>query len=282
MLITKASIAKWYDDTSAFYGHIWYRNSDSFALHYGLWDKKTKSLHEALLNTNRFMAKQAKMTSDLKVLDAGCGIGGSVVWLAKYLKAKVTGISISPKQIEKAKALSTKYHLDDLIHFELMDYLDTNFADETFDVVWAIESVCHAKNKKDFLKEACRVLKKGGRVIVADGFLKKTPVTAKEKQIVFDFYKGMLVPNLSSFHQFKQYMEAIGFKNIKVFDKTKEALPSSKRLHIIARLMYPFLYIATKIHLLPRILLDNCIAGIVQYEGVKINLAGYGIFYGEK
>ncbi|SRR5258708_2638687 len=98
-------IAKYYDETTPWYGYFWYLNSESYALHIGLWDKSTKSFSEALQNTNRFMASQAKITSNSKILDAGCGIGGSSFWLAKNIGAHVTGISISKSQIKKADAL---------------------------------------------------------------------------------------------------------------------------------------------------------------------------------
>ena len=154
----KQAIATWYDESSPLYRYFWYLNSDSFALHYGFWDKKTKHIGDALQNTNKVMAKQANITQNDRVLDAGCGIGGSVLWLAKYKKADVVGISISVKQIEKAKKLAKQAKVDHLVSFSVIDYLQTGFPNESFDVVWAIESVCHAEKKEDFLEEAYRVL----------------------------------------------------------------------------------------------------------------------------
>src|SRR2546428_4999839 len=130
------------------------------------------------------MAEQANITQIDRILDAGCGIGGSALWLAKYTKAGVVGISISPKQIEKAKILAKQAKVDHLVSFSVIDYLQTGFPEESFDVVWAIESVCHAEKKEEFLKEAHRVLKKGGRIITADGFIKREPTTEREKQLV--------------------------------------------------------------------------------------------------
>src|SRR3989338_2260335 len=280
--MNKASIAKWYDETSPFYRYIWYLNSQSYALHYGLWDRNTKNLHEALLNTNEFMSRQAGIKKGTEVLDAGCGIGGSSIWLAKNIQAKVTGISISSKQIEKANELAEKYGVSTLVTFYLKDYLHTEFKDNTFDVVWAIESVCHAKKKEAFLAEAYRILKKGGKIIISDGFLKRKPINKREKQLTLDFYRGMLLPNLSSFSKFENKMKSVGFIKLKKFDKTKNILPSSRRMNRITKILYPFLSIAVKISLLPSLFLINCKAAIVQYEGVKRGLFGYGIFYAEK
>ena len=53
-------------------------------LHYGIWDYTTKTLAEAIINTNRQLAFLGKVSATDKVLDAGCGVGGSAIFLAKY------------------------------------------------------------------------------------------------------------------------------------------------------------------------------------------------------
>src|SRR3989338_3874518 len=93
------SIAEWYDQTTHLYEWLWYKSSKSYAMHYGYWEKDTKTLDEALLNTNRFMAKIGKINAKMKILDAGCGVGGSSIWLAKNYGAEVTGITISDKGV---------------------------------------------------------------------------------------------------------------------------------------------------------------------------------------
>ena len=82
-------IAKHYDETLPYYKHLWSRKSN--AIHYGFWDKETKTVEEALLNENNFLAKVADIKSSDKVLDAGCGVGGSSVWIAKNIGARVIG-----------------------------------------------------------------------------------------------------------------------------------------------------------------------------------------------
>jgi len=278
----KQAIATWYDESTPLYRYFWYLNSDSFALHYGFWDNKTKHIGDALQNTNKVMAEQANITQHDRVLDAGCGIGGSVLWLAKYKNAGVVGISISARQIEKAKTLAKQAKVDHLVSFSVIDYLVTGFPKESFDVVWAIESVCHAERKEDFLQEAYRVLKKGGRIIIADGFIKRVPKTEREKRLVTDFYKGMLLPNLYTFGQFEDTMKKTGFKHVTVIDKTNEIVPSAKRFYLICRFMYPLIVIAATFRIVPKIFIAGCKAGIIQYEAVQAGVGGYGIMFGEK
>jgi SAM-dependent methyltransferase len=196
--------------------------------------------------------------------------------------AGVAEISISARQIEKAKTLAKQAKVDHLVSFSVIDYLQTGFPKESFDVVWAIESVCHTERKEDFLQEAYRVLKKGGRIIIADGFIKRVPKTESEKRLVTDFYKGMLLPNLYTFGQFEDAMKKTGFKHVSVVDKTHEIVPSAKRFYLICRFMYPLIVIAATFRIVPKIFIAGCNAGIIQYEAVQAGVGGYGIMYGEK
>lgn len=156
------TVVQYYDYTLPIYQKYWYGNSESYALHYGFWEKDTKNFSESLINTNNFLADKLKIKSSDTVLDAGCGVGGSAIWIAKTFQAKVIGITISEKQMQEAQRLAKANKVDHLVTFMIRNYLDTKLPDGSFDVVWAIESVCHAENKKDFLKESFRLLKNGG------------------------------------------------------------------------------------------------------------------------
>ncbi len=280
--MNKSKIVEYYDYTLPFYKYFWHKNLESHALHYGFWEKNTKNLNEALLNTNKFLAEKVKIKSTDIILDAGCGIGGSAIWIAKNFGAAVFGITLSEKQVKEARNLVKINKIDHLVKFYVKDFLDTKFQNESFNVVWAIESVCHAEKKKDFLEEAFRLLKKGGKVIIADGFLKRDIKNSKEKRIIKDFTNGLALPNLDKIDLFRKSLEEVGFKNIKFWDKTQEILPSSKELYNRCRIGYPISKITEKLKITPEILTKNNLAGIVQYESVKLGLGGYGVFYGEK
>lgn len=278
----KKIISDYYDYTLPFYRIFWHKNSDSYALHYGFWEKDTKDLNEALVNTNRFLAKKATITSSDIVLDTGCGIGGSAIWLAKNFQVHVVGITISKKQIDKAKELAKKHNLTTLTNFYVMDYLKTSFGPNSFDVVWAIESVCHAQGKHVFLKEAYRLLKDRGRIILADGFLKREPKNNRENHILKTVTEGLALPNLASIHDFTKAMKEVGFCSITFWDKTKEIMPSSKKLSDMCTIGYPLARITEKLRLTSPILTKNNRAGISQYTALQIGLGAYGVFYGQK
>src|SRR3984893_734509 len=79
------------------------------------------------------------ITSGEQVLDAGCGLGGSSLWLARERGAVVDGITISEKQVKVANGSAAGMKLGDRARFHLKDFAATEFPDASFDVVWAIE-----------------------------------------------------------------------------------------------------------------------------------------------
>jgi MPBQ/MSBQ methyltransferase len=100
-----------------------------------------------------------------KVLDVGCGIGGSARILARDYGLDVLGISISPGQIQRARELT-----DPALscQFAVMDALDLDLADASFAAVWSVEAGPHMPDKQRFADELLRVLAPGGRLALAD------------------------------------------------------------------------------------------------------------------
>jgi tocopherol O-methyltransferase len=228
-MFSKKDIAQYYDLSESQYRVFW--NLDkSRSLHYGYWDATTKNFHEALLNINKILSQKAIITKGDIVLDAGCGIGGSSLWLAKNIGCNVRGISLSEKQVNTANGLAVKDQVEHLAKFEQRDFTNTGFADETFDVVWAIESVCHAEDKSAFLKEAFRILKKDGRLIMAD-FFKEETLDGKNAFQIQQWAHGWAVDDFSTKREFEDYLNKTGFSAIQIEDASGAIMRSAKRLY---------------------------------------------------
>src|SRR6187200_2169605 len=99
------NIVEYYAESENAYKDSWDLNN-SLAIHYGYWDDKVKSFPQSLLRMNEIMMEAGEIRSTDKVLDAGCGIGGSSIFLAEEIGCSVTGISLSEQQINKAKELA--------------------------------------------------------------------------------------------------------------------------------------------------------------------------------
>src|SRR5262249_51796602 len=143
------SVVRYYEGTWFDYRWVWL-NSKNNAIHFGYHDDERRSHADSLLNTNRVLAEIAAIRPGERVLDAGCGIAGSSVWLAERRGANVVGITPVCKQVERARRLVAARGLAHAVVVEQADYTATPFPDASFDVVWALESVCHAQAKSAF------------------------------------------------------------------------------------------------------------------------------------
>lgn len=274
-------VVKYYDGCLKDYFAIWTTKKD-LALHYGFWDKRTKNKSEALLRMNKFLADKAGIKQSDVILDAGCGIGGSSIWLAKNYGTRVFGINISKNHIKLANMFAKENRINHLAKFFVRNFLDTKFKNNSFNVVWGIESVCHANDKKDFISEAKRVLKRGGRLIIADGFIKKDRLNKNEKKVLKKWLDGWAVPNISKIKDFKNYLEMSGFRNIRFFDITEKVIPSSKKLYEYSLIAFPLGKILEWLNIRSKTQTGNIIAAYNQYKLLKNGLCSYGVFYAEK
>jgi cyclopropane fatty-acyl-phospholipid synthase-like methyltransferase len=226
----QTEIVNYYHRTEWVYRMFW--NLDqSLGIHFGFWEAGVSNLTEAIIKQNEVMAAMTGITSTDKVLDAGCGVGGSSIWLAKHIGCDVTGITITPKQVIRANGNAANNEVSDKVRFEEMDYLHTNFADETFDVIWALESVCHAPDKKDFIKEASRLLKPGGRLIIADYFQIKQQLSKKEHaELLLNGFNGWAINSICDEALFRAASKDYGFEPIQFLKVNDKVMPSFKKL----------------------------------------------------
>ncbi|GAI90638.1 unnamed protein product, partial [marine sediment metagenome] len=197
----KATIVDYYDQCYPDYKLIW-KTDKTLAIHYGFHDETHRKHIDAVINMNRVLAKAAGISSKDKVLDTGCGVGGSAIWLAENCGCSVTGITLSKKQVIMANQVAKKRGLTELVRFCLADFNHAPFPTGSYDAIWALESACHAIDKLVFLKEAKRLLKEKGRIVVADGFL-ADGLNEPEKQAVWAWASGWAAPNLTTASEFK-------------------------------------------------------------------------------
>lgn len=274
-------IIQYYKDTENAYKDSWDLNN-SLAIHYGYWDGQVKSFPQSLLRMNEIMMESAAIKSTDKVLDAGCGVGGSSIFMATALGCNVTGITLSERQVQQASNNAVTKGVQELVEFKAMNYCATDFPDASFDVVWGCESICYADSKEQFIREAYRLLKPGGRLVVADGFV--TDFANNENPIIRQWLDGWQVNYLESPDRFKSFMQAAGFNMINYSNISKEAAHSSRRL-------YRFYFLASLYLAWKKINFSkpatamqqkNIAACKFQYNGMKKGLWQYGIITGVK
>jgi MPBQ/MSBQ methyltransferase len=162
------------------------------------------------------------------VLDVGCGIGGSSRILAQDYGFLVTGITISPQQVQRAQQLTPA---GVTAKFQVDDALALSFADGAFDVVWSIEAGPHMPDKAQFARELLRVLKPGGILVVADWNQRddrQQPLNFWEKPVMQQLLDQWAHPKFSSIEGFSELLAATGWVEAEVTtaDWTIPTLPS--------------------------------------------------------
>ena len=162
------------------------------------------------------------------VLDVGCGIGGSSRILGRDYGFAVTGITISPGQVQRAQQL-TPPELN--VRFQVDDAMALSFPDASFDVVWSIEAGPHMPDKAVFARELMRVLKPGGVMVVADWNQRddrQIPLNYWEKPVMQQLLDQWSHPAFSSIEGFSELLAATGFVegNVTTADWTEQTLPS--------------------------------------------------------
>jgi cyclopropane fatty-acyl-phospholipid synthase-like methyltransferase len=167
----------------------------------------------------------------LKILDAGCGIGGTSIYLAKrYPNVKFTGITITPGQQKLAKKYAKEKNLKN-VNFYVKSYLDTGYLNNYFDGIFGLESINYASDKKKLVDEVYRILKPGGRFVTVDAFFTKSANNPIMKKI-HDFAcigRGMALENDLIINEYKSIIEKKGFRDIQFSNISKNVWKSQAR-----------------------------------------------------
>lgn len=279
--INAQEIVAYYDNCQVDYQLVWHLNS-RMCMHYGYWDETTPNLRSALTNMNNRLAEFAGIKQGDRILDAGCGVGGSSIYLAKTLGCKTVGITLSDKQIGKCINNAEKHNVSGSCTFEKQNYLETTFPDNSFDIVWGIESVCYAFDKYDFLKEAYRVLKPGGKVVVADFYSNNVKPHTPEAKLMKNWTDTWAIKEYADVNEFWDKMDKAGFKNRKQVDVTQNVIRSINRLYYCFFPGLPLSYLIQAMGIRNSLQTANMWSTYYQYKAHKQGLWKYMFYTAEK
>jgi MPBQ/MSBQ methyltransferase len=184
----------------------------------------------------------------IRVLDCGCGIGGTSRHLARLLgpNAVVHGITLSTQQAVRARQLAVEQNTNN-VQFEVMDALNMSFPENTFDIVWACESGEHMPDKKRYIvslvnlvcvisspryiEEMVRVLKPGGKLIMATWCQRDetpdAPFTVEDRKMLNFLYSEWTHPYFISIADYHKIMQETGsLQDIATDDWTPQTISS--------------------------------------------------------
>jgi tocopherol O-methyltransferase len=221
-------IQQFYDASSNLWEQIWGEH-----MHHGYYGRAGTykiNRRQAQIDLIEELLNWAEVKQAEKIIDVGCGIGGSTLYLAEKFNAEATGITLSPLQAARATQRAQEFKLEGKTQFQVADALKMPFEDNFFDLVWSLESGEHMPDKTQFLQECYRVLKPGGTLIVATWCHRPTnslagELTPEEKRHLEDIYRVYRLPYVISLPEYEAIALSCGIKNLRSDDWSMAVAP---------------------------------------------------------
>ncbi len=130
--------------------------------------KPVDEFHTGGLEATDALLSQLDITPDIRVLDVGCGLGGTARHIVHRYGAHVTGIDLTPLYVEVGQALNARVHLDEAINLHVASATDLPMEDSSFDLATMFHVGMNIADKEHMFAEIARVLKPGGRFALFD------------------------------------------------------------------------------------------------------------------
>jgi tocopherol O-methyltransferase len=210
-----AQVREHYDGLSPLYRAFWGEH-----IHHGFWEGG-ESPARAQVKLVEQLAARARVPRGARVLDVGCGVGGSSLWLAHELDCAVTGLTISPVQARMAADRALAEGVSPRVRFEVADASDLQTAAGAFDVVWVVECSEHIADKARFVAACAHALRPGGTLALCAWLVSDERLSSEHAQLVETVCRGMLCPGLGSMRDYTGWMASAGFLRIEAEDVTR-------------------------------------------------------------
>ncbi|WP_193196445.1 methyltransferase domain-containing protein [Nostoc sp. MG11] len=219
-------IQQFYDASSGLWEQIWGEHMHHG--YYGSDGSENKDRRQAQIDLIEELLKWAGVQSAENILDVGCGIGGSSLYLAEKFNAQAIGITLSPVQAARATERALETGLSLRTQFQVANAQAMPFADNSFDLVWSLESGEHMPDKTKFMQECYRVLKPGGIFIMVTWCHRPTnesPLSADEQKHLEDIYRVYCLPYVISLPEYEAIARQLPLNNICTADWSKAVAP---------------------------------------------------------
>jgi ubiquinone/menaquinone biosynthesis C-methylase UbiE len=219
-------------------------------VHWGYWgqgdraDASMTGFAQAAERMSQRVCAAAGVKDGQRILDVGCGWGGTIASLNDELsQVSLTGLNIDGRQIERARR-RVRARKGNTVSFVEGDACAMPLADASFDVVIALECAFHFPDRQRFLAESRRVLRPGGRLVVAD-FVPApvvVPLLPGQELLFGRYMKHVLGPAdvTYSVERYRETARAAGLVLSDEDDITKNTLPTYPILRQVAAEMGQF------------------------------------------
>ena len=243
-------------------------------IHRTLWTDGAQTLDEALNVSNARILKEIESVTQTqaRITDLGCGVGASLFYIYPRLQnpASALGLTLSPVQAKLARGSAEQLNLQDQILFAEGDFTSVPLANQ-LDAVYSVEAVCHAVEPEKYFREASRLLRSGGKLILVDDYQTPRSLSQNETKWLNAYIDGWYVPGVRTVEQVTTWAEKYNLRLV----RNEELTPYLRLRNLPDLLARAILFIGNllpiKHAILPSMLgsmaLQQCLhMGIVEYR----------------
>ena len=247
--------------------------------HFGFYDDQHQNEDLAQEKYHENINELLDLKPGMTVLDAGCGQGVVGCYLAAKNDIQLTGITITPHEVKSASNRAKEWGVAEKARFLLADYAKTPFEDATFDRIYTTESLSHAPDVNQVIKELARILKPGGKVVFAEYEMHHKDFDTEMARLADIIKNHAAIHGVYQFGkgEFAETLKSNKLKLLNEHDWTKNVKPSFDRLRRLAR---PLAWIVKKTRQEARFV--NTVAAAMYSDGVEVGVFAYKVYVAKK
>lgn len=246
-------------------------NTDENYIHFSFSDQNYVKKTD-YLGPIKEVEKVLKKINAKRVLELASGKGANLGYLnKKYSEVEFHGLDLNQTPLERYKKANTTFSKGDfhnLIRYE----------DNSFDLIFIIEGLCYSENKGLFFKEVKKKLKKGGYLVISDGYRTVDwKDISKEEQIAIKLVeRGMALNSIEYLPALKSQVENVNLALVEEKDFTKEVVPNLRKFEFLARSFFKFPSFAKlMIKLFSKDFAKNSLSGLFMGSMLDSGNGGY-------
>jgi cyclopropane fatty-acyl-phospholipid synthase-like methyltransferase len=229
-----ADIRRYYDRHSATFVRY---GQGGGAIHRAVWGPGTTTRNEAFHYVDdrirELIAPRLSASDDTHVVDLGCGVGGSLCYLARQLPIRGTGITLSPAQVALSRRVIAAAGVTERVVCLEGDYCDLPFTLAPADVAYAIEAFVHGSSPERFFAQCHRLIKPGGLLAICDD-LRRDGTSPEAVRTVEEFKSGWHINTLLERDALVSLARMHGFRHESTIDLTPYIEINRPRDRVIA------------------------------------------------
>jgi len=266
------NILDYYHKSNSVYKYVHsYQGSAHLAINYdGIFN------HKGFYTQLDEISEEIKASGAKRVLELGCGKGFNLAYLAINNPAvQFLGIDITDRHLSVAKRKTSSIKNVNIQHGDFHKLVQEN---SSFDFVFDLEAISHAGDSKKVLSEVFRVLRRGGRFVIYDGFRQVgfDNLSSQLKKAAYLVEKSMAVNQFERIDAWLEKARQLGFRLNVEKDLSQSVMPNLAKLQLLSRKYFEFPFLSKIfIKIFSPLSMMNCIAVLLLPFTIYHKAQGY-------